>query len=693
MTPSAPSPATQLVAEATRQLDALATEMVLGSRGVPEWIEALGRLAEQVRLAGLSDAAQEATGLNPGGAEFAARAQVGLERVAELLEKAGKAANNPVPAAKGKSLADDPELVADFIVELREHLASIEQQVLAIEQGRGGMEAIHALFRAFHTVKGLAGFLEFHEIQAIAHETETVLDSARNGNLLLGPSVLDIILESADYLGRDGRRIEAGARSGEAQPPADCSSLREKIRSVLLHDFEGAQASGVAALSSAVCASDAGTISLQISLEGEEEPRKADAPVTIPLESVPAVPVPVETAAARGPETRRNPVVNGIRVDIGKLDYLIDMVGEIVIAQSLVRHSPDLEGVSSAALQRSIAQLSRITGEVQKTAMSMRMVHVGVLFQKRARQVRDLARKAGKQVDLITTGEETELDRIIVEELADPLMHMIRNAIDHGNETAAERAAAGKTVSARLELRASHQSGCIQIEVSDDGRGMSRDKILAKARAKGMVAEGANLADSEVFNLVFEPGFSTAEKVTDISGRGVGMDVVKRHIQKLRGRTEIDTQYGRGTTFRLKLPLTLAIIDGLIVGVGQERYIVPIFAVKEILRPSEGMITSIENRREIALVRERVLPVVRLYRRFRVKPRTEVATESLLIITESHGREYCLMVDALLGKQEVVIKNLGQTFRDVQGIAGGAILGDGRVGLILDMNALFGQLG
>jgi two-component system chemotaxis sensor kinase CheA len=326
---------------------------------------------------------------------------------------------------------------------------------------------------------------------------------------------------------------------------------------------------------------------------------------------------------------------------------------------------------------------------VQKTAMSMRMVPIGMLFQKMARLIRDTSRKAGKQAELVTVGEDTELDRNIVEELADPLMHMVRNAIDHGIEPPKERIAAGKPATAKIELRAAHQGGHILIEIADDGRGMNRDAILKKAVERGIVSATTTLPDVDIYNLIFEPGFSTAEKVTDISGRGVGMDVVKRHIQKLRGRTEIQTVLGKGTTFQLKLPLTLAIIDGLIVGVGGERYIVPIFTVKELLRPTEGMVTTVEGRREIALVRERVLPVVRLYRRFGVTPRTKDPLESLLIITESQGAEYCLMVDALLGKQEVVIKSLGEAFRNVTGIAGGAILGDGRVGLILEMNALF----
>jgi two-component system chemotaxis sensor kinase CheA len=534
--------------------------------------------------------------------------------------------------------------VADFVVESREHIQSIEQNLLALEQDTSLTEPIHALFRAFHTIKGIAGFLEFQEIRLVSHETETLLDLARNGALQLGPARIDLVLAAADYIGREIARIEAGG--GKA---ASADGLVARLR-------EGAQATDpqLDALSGAVAEAE------EISRESRSDGK----------------------AKAKGSS------VASIKVDTAKLDFLIDMVGEMVIAQALVQHNPDLATLHSPALARNVAQLSRITGEVQKTAMAMRMVPVGLLFQKMARLVRDLCRKAGKQAELVAFAEDTELDRNIVEELGDPLMHMVRNAVDHGIEPPQERVAAGKPACARIELRASHKGGHILIEIADDGRGMNREGILKKARAKGLVGENAELLDSEVYNLIFEPGFSTAEKVTDISGRGVGMDVVKRHIQKLRGRTEIETTPGRGTTFQLKLPLTLAIIDGLIVGVGPERYIVPVFAVKQILRPEPGMVSTIENRREIALVRDRVLPVLRLYRRFGVVPRSEDPSESLLVITESQGAEYCLMVDTLLGKQEVVIKSLGDGLKNIPGLAGGAILGDGRVGLILDMNAL-----
>jgi two-component system chemotaxis sensor kinase CheA len=268
-------------------------------------------------------------------------------------------------------------------------------------------------------------------------------------------------------------------------------------------------------------------------------------------------------------------------------------------------------------------------------------------------------------------------------------MHMVRNAADHGLETPEERHAAGKDPVGRIRLRASHQAGHIVIEIADDGRGLIREKILDKARRTGLTEDGSGLSDSEVFSFIFHAGFSTAAKVTDVSGRGVGMDVVKKQIQKLRGRVDIESRPGRGTSFFLRLPLTLAMIDGLVVGVGPERYVLPIFSVREMLRPTREMMFTVEGRQEMALVRNNLLPVVRLYQRFSVTPRSEVATESLLIVAEAEGKSFCLMVDELIGKQEVVIKSLGESLKDIHGVAGGAILGDGLVGLILDPEGVY----
>jgi two-component system chemotaxis sensor kinase CheA len=601
------------------------------------------------------------------------------------------------PAVNFGSLAQDRELVRDFLIESRDHLTSIESGVLVLEQSPGELDAIHAIFRGFHTIKGLTGFLEFEAMQEVAHETENLLDLARIGRLAVNVEIIDVVLASADFLAKWLDLIQAtldGAGPGEAP---SSGSLVARIRSLAVPSGETAgEDSGLRSLAAAVQTPGAvepgteappETMSWELEAPLEEPLQQVAGP---PEDAVPAAPVEADEPrkkedAAAAPQAESKLV----KVDTAKLDFLVDMAGELVIAQSLVRHDPELATLKDTRLARNLGQLGRITDELQKTAMAMRMVPISQLFRKMARLVRDLSRKSGKIAELVTAGEETELDRHIVEELADPLMHMVRNALDHGIETPAERIAAGKSGSAQVRLSAAHHSGHIVVEVSDDGRGLNREKILRKARERGLVAEGAEISEAETYNLIFHPGFSTAEQVTDVSGRGVGMDVVRKRIQKLRGRTEIQSEPGRGTKFLLKLPLTLAIIDGLVVGVGRERYIVPIFVVKEMLRPTSDMMFSVENRDEMVLVRGRLLPVVRLARRFGVAPRSHSAEESLLIVTESGDRTFCLMVDELIGKQEVVIKSLGETLKNTRGIAGGAILGDGRVGLILDVETIF----
>ena len=583
------------------------------------------------------------------------------------------------------SLAADPELLSEFLMEAREHLTNIENQALALEQNPQNTDAIHGIFRAFHTIKGLAGFLDLGPMQAVAHAVETVLDLARNAQLELTPVVIDGILESKDFLtactsALDGaagltawpagselliERIDA--LGSPAAPPIDFpenGSLPEKASNeaiLPLEEMEGAPAA-------------AGLEDLARAVANDPEP--------------PAQPARVTEARQQG--THRKDIAF-VKVQTTKLDYLVDMMGEMVITQSLIRHDPDLSLESKPRLARNISQLARITDEVQRTAMSMRMVPLAQLFNKMSRLVRDLAQKSGKNVELLLEGEDTELDRNIVEELGDPLMHMVRNALDHGIEAPAERLEAGKSATARVLLKAGHQSGHIVIEISDDGRGLNRDKILRKAIQRGLAAANATLTDNEVYNFIFHPGFSTAEKITDVSGRGVGMDVVRKHIQKLRGRVEIQSALGRGTAFQLKLPLTLAIIDALVAGVGPERYIIPIYIVREMLRPTPDMISTVQGKAEMALVRGSLLPLVRLHECFSVKPRSTDPCECLLIVAESGAKRFCLMVDELIGKQEVVIKSLGEKFEHVEGVAGGAILGDGRVGLILDLERLFGK--
>ena len=650
-----------------QSVDEIAAQVILGT-GAGEGADiaaAFANLALQAGQAGFPEAAEIAASLHARSEQQpdpTARERVlveGLARLQTVLRGVpAPAVPKPEapPAAPINPIAQDPELIGDFVMESREHLASIETRLLTLEQNPTDAEAMHAAFRGFHTIKGLAGFLELNTIREVAHQVETALDQARNGELAITPPVIDVVLQSGDFLKEAVALVEEALATGAAAAFRDPSAL---LRSV-------------AALTSA-----------PVPPASALPPQSASPPT---VEAAPAA----ETPAAR--TSRQTAATDNlkVRVDAAKLDYLMDMVGEMVIAQSMIRHHPALTAQQDSRLNGCIAQLSRITGEVQRTAMALRMIPIGQLFQRTARVVRDLARKHGKLVELETSGEDTELDKSIAEELSDPLMHMVRNAVDHGIEHPEDRAKAGKDPISRLRLAAYHQAGMIVVEVADDGRGLDRARILNKARERGLVDANAHLSESEVCNLIFEPGFSTAEKVTDVSGRGVGMDVVRKQIQKLRGRVDITTRPGHGTTFYMRMPLTLAIIDGLAVSVGSQNYIVPIFSVREMFRPQAGQISTVQGRDEMALVRDHLLPIVRLHRRFAVEPRYDNPYEALLIVAEAEGHPFCLMVDELIGKQEVVIKSLGETFRGVPGIAGGAILGDGKVGLILDIAGLRG---
>jgi two-component system chemotaxis sensor kinase CheA len=649
--------------ELKEQIDDLALRMVMADSEGPQaalsCLSALARIrdtaARRHAQAVAAIAADLLTSL-PGAAQPASVLSEGIAALQRALEHAGTPAPTSVAAP-----AHDPELMNDFILESGEHLSNIEMQALTLERDPCDSEALNAAFRGFHTIKGLAGFLELWEVQKLAHEVEAVLDRARNSELILDSRAIDVILAGADYLRQWMAHLQDTLQSKPSEQPATPHKLLADI-GVLLQSETAAVA----------------------------EPT----PVVTP---VPAKEVAPEQRAASAPETRQDTSPSSMRrgegpsvkVDTAKLDYLVDMAGEMVIAESLVRHDGELSAIKNPILLRKIGHLTRITAELQKTAMAMRLVPIGPLFRRMARLVRDLSRQFDKRVDMETQGDEIELDRNIVEELADPLMHMVRNAMDHGIEMPADREAKGKPATARLLLRATHQAGQVVIEVTDNGRGLDREKILAKAISKGLVKASDTLSDSDVFNLIFEPGFSTAAHVTSVSGRGVGMDVVRRHIEKLRGRIETRSVLGQGATFQLKLPLTLAIIEGLVVGVGKERYIMPMFAVRELFRPSAETVWTVQGRAEMALVRGSLLPVIRLYRAFGVAPRSEAPTCGVLIVAEVEGRRFCVLVDEVIVKQEVVIKALGETFKNVPGVAGGAILGDGRVGLILDLDRLY----
>ena len=604
---------------------------------------------------------------------------------AALKSAAPATAATPAPAAVlvedtvsplTLNLDSDRELLSEFINESQEHLANIEQGVLVLEDDPTNADTLNTIFRAFHTFKGGSGFLNLLPIQALAHELESLLDAARQHKLTINTGIINIILEGGDTLKQFTTQILAQLNGNNTGQPilVPTGSLIARVKAILADPSAPVAAAPTAVETASVVVADTGL------KPGANETDDKHASVAIAA---------TQTPTPNPPTPDAKPAAAGfVKVDTGKLDALIDLVGELVISESMVVQDPELLKSPSRHLARNLGQLRRITSELQRTAMSLRMVPIKATFQKMNRLVRDLAAKQNKQVQLVLSGEDTELDRNIVEEISDPLVNMIRNAADHGVEGPEARKAKGKPAQGTIHLRAFHRGGNIVIQIQDDGNGLNKDKLLAKARQNGIVKPNETLSDKEIYALIFAAGFSTAEKVTDISGRGVGLDVVRRNIEKLRGKVDIDTVLGGGTTFTIHLPLTLAIIDGMIVSVGSERYIIPTLTVRESFRPRAEMLSTLHERGEMVNVRGKLCPLLRLYQYFDQPTKVVEPTDGIVVVVESGDQTRCLMVDELIGKQEVVIKSLGGALKKNPSLAGGAVLGDGRVGLILNVDSL-----
>ena len=406
------------------------------------------------------------------------------------------------------------------------------------------------------------------------------------------------------------------------------------------------------------------------------------------LQPTPKKVATVETKEAVGqkeaPKATNNSESSSIRVSIEKVDQMINLVGELVITQAMLAQiASQVDPILYATLLNGMTQLERNTRDLQEVVMSIRMMPISFVFSRFPRIVRDLAGKLGKQIELKTVGEGTELDKGLIEKITDPLTHLIRNSLDHGIELPEKRVAAGKPAKGTITLRAFHQGGSIVIEVADDGAGLNREKILAKAQERGLPVHDG-MADQEVWMLIFEAGFSTAEVVTDVSGRGVGMDVVKRNIQTLGGRIEIESIQGKGTQISIRLPLTLAILDGLSVAVGDQTFIAPLNFITESLKPVAADIKTVRGSRQVVHVRGEYLPIIALHEVFGLQPSCTEIHQGILIILEAEGKKVAMFVDSLLGQHQVVIKSLENNYRRVKGISGATIMGDGRVALILD---------
>jgi two-component system chemotaxis sensor kinase CheA len=582
----------------------------------------------------------------------------------------------------------DASLLAEFISESKEHLDAANNQLLALETEPSNKEALNSVFRAFHTMKGISGFLGLGDISHLAHDTENLLDRVRKEEMELSQDVMDISFEALDMMMRLIEDVKQSLESGaELSREKDLPGLLGRVRALATH---GPKTDDRPKLGQLLVESGAVSNSeVNKALATQEQDPAARKLGAILVEEHSVAPAKVIQALQKQlPETEFRGTVqvkDTIRVDYERLENMINTIGEMVLAESMISQDEDLMRLHSEELGKKIYNLRMVTRKLQELGTTIRMVPIAGTFQKMARLVRDLSRKSGKAVNFQTRGDETELDRAFVDKIADPLVHMIRNAVDHGIETPEERLATNKPPEALIELRAFHEGGNIHVEIRDDGRGLNRQAIMSKAIEKGLVAPDAQMGDQEIFNLIFLPGFSTAKVVTEVSGRGVGMDVVKRNIEELRGYVQIFSEPGKGTKFKIILPLTLALIDGMVVRVGKERYIIPVLTVVESLRPSAEMVTTLIGKGEMVTLRNRQVPLFRVGNLFGIPQAEKDVTKSLVVVVEHEGKHVGLLVDELIGMQQTVIKTLGSGMGQTAGFSGGAIMADGRVGLIVDV--------
>ncbi len=624
-----------------------------------------------------------------------------------------------------------------FFEEAAEHLAAMESLLLGLDVSDPSMDDLNAIFRAAHSIKGGAGTFGFTDMTEVTHILETLLDKLRKQEMTLIDEMVSAFLEAGDVISmqlashRGEGEVDASAVGTVCEKLERLSSLQRAApvagetpapvkqedpgygffddvpepaaqqdeqgygffeeTPVEKAEREANQGYGffqeVSPSSPDMTANENAKTADSAQPSGGSSTSNGDA---TPASQERRTDAAAASAGRRAADKAASPQAEttSIRVSVEKVDQLINLVGELVITQAMLAQSAQsMSGAGNEHLQSGMYQLERNTRDLQEAVMSIRMMPISFVFSRFPRLVRDLAGKLGKQVELKMVGESTELDKGLIEKISDPLTHLVRNSLDHGVESAEKRVAAGKNACGTITLKAFHQGGNVVIEVSDDGAGLNRSKILAKAKERGLPLRD-EMSDQDVWALIMEPGFSTAEVVTDVSGRGVGMDVVKRNISEIGGRVELDSLEGAGSRVIIRLPLTLAILDGLSVRVGNETYIVPLNAIIESLQMNDSDLKTVSGEGRMVHVRGEYLPLVALHEVFSTKTKAEGLEKGIVVIVEAEGKKTALLVDELLGQHQVVIKSLESNFRKMQGISGATIMGDGKVALILDVAAL-----
>lgn len=559
----------------------------------------------------------------------------------------------------------EPGMLGEFVTECTDLIETAESALLDLEETPNNEELINTVFRAFHTVKGTSAFMGLDPISEYTHSVETLLSMVREGDQQFDMACADITLESIDILKKMLNVVETNQPGDPLPKPVGY----DRMMKVLNHIFDDKDTPADA------MKKEGGTVPPAVKKAAEQE--AADQNEQSSGEA--------DSGGAADKSSQKSEVESTVRVNVGRLDRLIDMVGELVIAHSVVAQDNSISDDSD--LMKKVNHTSKILRELQDTSLILRMVPLRATFHKMNRLVRDLARKAGKSVKFSTMGEDTEIDRNMVDIINEPLVHMLRNALDHGIEDPEDRVSDGKPETANIWLRAYQEGGKVVIEIEDDGKGINKEKVLAKAIEKGLVDPDKKLTDSEIFSLIFLPGFSSVEKVTDLSGRGVGMDVVRRSIEQLQGKVEVSSKQGKGTKISLEIPFTLAITDGMLVKVGDQRFIVPTINIDMTFRAQSDDIYTVMGDTEHVSFRGKSVPVIRLHKLFSIDNAVEDLLEATMLIIKNNNKQYALLLDEVIGQQQLVGKSINMMVK-MPHISGGAILGDGRVGLILDTSAV-----
>jgi two-component system chemotaxis sensor kinase CheA len=599
---------------------------------------------------------------------------------------------------------DLSRFIATFFDEAQEHLESIEEMAMALGSGRRDPELLNSIFRAAHSIKGGSGTFGFAQLADATHEMETLLDALRKGTRVADEAMVRLLLDSCDAFKAHLARLKAGERGADPAMADVHARLAAYVAAAPTGDTTPGPAAaaapqeesfftdeGASAPTPATPAAPKEAYGLFTEEPAAPSPKSAESAEKFGFFE------PVAEAVATVNRRRADPFMehnrrkgdqSSIRVSVEKIDRIVNLVGELVIAQAMMQQAAGAgRRGEDEHLTHSVATLDRNTRDLQQAVMSIRMLPMEFVFSRFPRLAYDVSSRLGKKVHLKTQGQETELDKELIELLVDPLTHVVRNAIDHGIESPADRLKAGKPEMGTVVMRATHRGGSVIIEVSDDGRGLDRERILAKARELGMPVDD-DMTDKQVWSLIFEAGFSTAREVTSLSGRGVGMDVVRRNITSLGGVVSVSSTQGQGTAITIQLPLTLAVLDGMIVGVGDEQYIVPLEFVAEAFKPGSGDIRSVVNQASLVAVRGEHLPIVRLEDIVQLPHGDGPRPDPLCLVVEVDGRRAALLVDSLIGQQQLVVKSLETNLHAVPGVAGATILGDGRVALILDVSGV-----